>query len=270
MLLFLQKIQWVNYVPYPQYSYSYILGCVLPLQEVALRQSLPSFSVLYYPRPYRSLLPQNVISPTTFWSSDWSYTLCLTLCASNSPFIRAMCPAHFHFVLVTYWTMSVTLVLFLMVVLRIPLFSLTWSILLSIARRFVSSFFTNAFVRDHVWHSYCCVSLMSIRKLIYNVLFCIHSRRWRICTSSQQTELNSQFQWRQKALRSHSLSLSLYIYIYTQTQERSGKGNNEKVPEQLDLESSFTFKICSDYACLNVSRETLRTIDSFLEQSRSI
>ena len=34
-------------------------------------------------------------------------------------FIGAMCPAHSHFVLVTYWTMSVTLVLCLMVVLRI-------------------------------------------------------------------------------------------------------------------------------------------------------
>ena len=30
-----------------------------------------------------------------------------------------MCPAHFHFVLATYWTMSVTLVLCLIVVLRI-------------------------------------------------------------------------------------------------------------------------------------------------------
>ena len=33
-----------------------ILGCVLPLQEVALRQSPPSFSVLCCPCPYRSLL----------------------------------------------------------------------------------------------------------------------------------------------------------------------------------------------------------------------
>ena len=49
-----------------------------------------------------------------------------------------------------------------------------------------------------------------------------------------------------------------------------GKGNNQKVPEQLDLESSYTFEVDSDYACLQVSRETLRTIDSFLEQSRSI
>ena len=46
-----------------------ILGCVLPLQEVALRQSPPSFSVLCYPCPYRSLLPHNVISPTPIWSS---------------------------------------------------------------------------------------------------------------------------------------------------------------------------------------------------------
>ena len=46
-----------------------ILDCVLPLQEVVLLQSLPSFSVLCYSHPYRSLLPHNVISPTTFWSS---------------------------------------------------------------------------------------------------------------------------------------------------------------------------------------------------------
>ena len=51
-----------------------------------------------------------------------------------------------------------------------------------------------------------------------------------------------------------------------------GKGNNQNVPEQLDLdlESSFTFEIYSDYACLKVRSETLRTTDSFLEQSRSI
>ena len=64
-----------------------ILGCVLPLQEVALRQSPPSFSVLCCPCPYRSLLPHNVISPTTFWSSSRSYTLYLPLFTSNSPSI---------------------------------------------------------------------------------------------------------------------------------------------------------------------------------------
>ena len=61
-----------------------ILGCVRPLQEESLRQSPPSFSVLCYPCPYRSLLPHNVISPTMLWSS---YALCLPLCASNSPSI---------------------------------------------------------------------------------------------------------------------------------------------------------------------------------------
>ena len=69
-------------------------------------------------------------------------------------FIRAKCPAHFDFVLVTYWTMSATLVLCLMVVLIILSFSLTLSILLSIACWLASSFFTNAFVEDHVWHPY--------------------------------------------------------------------------------------------------------------------
>ena len=59
-------------------------------------------------------------------------------------------------------------------------------------------------------------------------------------------------------------------YIHVQTEERSGKGNNQNVPEQLDQKSSITFEIYSDYACLKVSGETLRTIDSFLEQSRSI
>ena len=37
-----------------------------------------------------------------------------------------------------------------------------------------------------------------------------------------------------------------------------------------DLESSIPFQIYSDYACLKVSRETLTTIDSVLEQSRSV
>ena len=47
-----------------------ILDCVLPQQEVALCQSPPSFFVSCYPCPYRSLLPHNVISPKTFWSSN--------------------------------------------------------------------------------------------------------------------------------------------------------------------------------------------------------
>ena len=69
-------------------------------------------------------------------------------------FIRAMCPVHFLFALVTYWTMSDILVCCLIMVLRILSFSLTFSIFLSMARWLVSSFFTNAFVRDHVWHPY--------------------------------------------------------------------------------------------------------------------
>ena len=64
-----------------------------------------------------------------------------------------------------------------------------------------------------------------------------------------------------KALRSH--------YIYT-NRRTFWKRNNQNVPELLDLESSFTFEIYSDYACLKVSRETLRTIDRFLEQNRSV
>ena len=40
-----------------------ISNCVVPLQEVALRHSPPTFSVFCYPCPYCCLLPHNVISP---------------------------------------------------------------------------------------------------------------------------------------------------------------------------------------------------------------
>ena len=69
-------------------------------------------------------------------------------------FIWVMCPAHFHFILVLHWTMSVTLVLWIMMMLRILSFSVTFSIFLSMALWLASSFFTNAFVRYHVWHPY--------------------------------------------------------------------------------------------------------------------
>ena len=36
----------------------------------------------------------------------------------------------------------------------VPVGSLTLSIFLSMARWLISSFFTNAFVREHVWHPY--------------------------------------------------------------------------------------------------------------------
>ena len=46
-------------------------------------------------------------------------------------------------------------------------------------------------------------------------------------------------------MKTKSLALPLY---YIQTEKRSGKGNNQNIPEHLDLESSFTFKLYSDYA----------------------
>ena len=46
-------------------------------------------------------------------STDLKPSIChsLFLIVHLLSFIQAMCPAHFHFILVTYWTMSVTLVL---------------------------------------------------------------------------------------------------------------------------------------------------------------
>ena len=61
------------------------------IAEVALRQSPPSFSVLCYLCPYRSLLPHNVISPTTFWSYDRSYTPYLPLCALIVHLLSSFC-----------------------------------------------------------------------------------------------------------------------------------------------------------------------------------
>ena len=133
-----------------------ILGCVFPLQEVALCQSPPTFSVLCCPCPYRSLLPHTVISPVTFWSSNWSYSLCLLLYTSNSPsivFHSGDVSSSFPFC-IGYVLDYVAVGLCLMVVLWSLSFSLTFSIFLSMARWLVSSFFTNTFMRNHVWHPY--------------------------------------------------------------------------------------------------------------------
>ena len=60
-----------------------ILGCVLPLQEVALCQSPPSFSVLCYPCTCSSLLPHYVISPCFGLPTDFTPSINLPLCGSN-------------------------------------------------------------------------------------------------------------------------------------------------------------------------------------------
>ena len=107
------------------------LYCVLPLQEVALHQSLSlSFAILFHATPCcsSSHLSNDVLVVRLILPSVCQFVL---LTVHLLSFIRAMCPGHFYFALVTYWTMSVTLVLCLMVVLRILPFCLTLSILLS-------------------------------------------------------------------------------------------------------------------------------------------
>ena len=110
----------------------------------------------------------------------------------------------------------------------------------------------------------CCVSLVSTRK----------EARWSFRFFSSFTvddegyvqQTNKQ-NW---TLNSNEDKMPRVATIYIQTEERSGKQNNQNVAEQLDLESSFTFETYSDYACLKVGMETLRTINRFLEQSRSV
>ena len=114
-------------------------------------------------------------------------------------FTRAMCPAHFHFLLVTYWTMSVTLVLCLMAMLRILSFSLTLSILLFIARWLVSSFFTNAFVRDHVWHPY----------VIAGKTHWLKTFLFRLIGRCMSRKIFEDICWRQILTRSHGVKKHL-------------------------------------------------------------
>ena len=102
---------------------------------------------------------------------------------------------------------------------------------------------------QQIKHTYCCVSLVSTRKearwsFRFFSLFTVDDEGYVQQTNKQNSALNSNED------QEHCVAT---LYIYIRTEERSGKGNNQNVPEQLDLESSFTFKIYSDYACLKVN-----------------
>ena len=103
---------------------------------------LLSLSILLPFAPQCPLLSHNVIYPTPFRSSNWSYTLYTVLLIVHLlSFIWAMCSAHFHFILAVCWTMSVTQLLCLKMMLRILSCSLILSTFLSMAHWLVSSFF---------------------------------------------------------------------------------------------------------------------------------
>ena len=75
----------------------------------------PELSSFLCPLPTLSIAlpvaPQCHLSNDVLGPPNWSYTLYLLLCASNIHllfFIRVLCPAHFHVILVMYWTMSCT------------------------------------------------------------------------------------------------------------------------------------------------------------------
>ena len=94
-----------------------------------------------------------------------------------------------------------------------------------------------------------CVSLVPTRKearwsIRFFSLFTVDNEGYVQQTNKQNWTLNSN-----EDKKPCVATLSIYI----QTEECSGKGNNQWVAEQLDLESSFTFKIYSGYACLKVS-----------------
>ena len=145
----------INYhSPFCSILFCFVLSCDLPLEEAAFRQSPPAFSALYCPCPYCSLLPQMSSFQRFGLPTDLTPFICYSvlIMIHQLSFIRAMRAAHFHLELVTYSTMSVTPFLCLLMLSRIKSFSLTFSIFVSIARWSVSSFFTNALVRDHIWH----------------------------------------------------------------------------------------------------------------------
>ena len=129
-------------IPFYSILFYSILGCVFHSRKKpsARVQLSLSFAILVHTAPWcptmsslqRFGLPSD-LTPFIYHS--------VLLMVQLLSFIRAMCRAHFHFSLVTYWTMSVTLVLCLMMVLRILYFSLACSIFLSMARWLVSSKF---------------------------------------------------------------------------------------------------------------------------------
>ena len=105
-----------------------ILGFVFPQQDVALRQSPPicclSFTILAGTTPCCPRMSS--LQPRLGLPTDPTPFTCHSVLLMVHPlsFIRATCPAHFNNALVTYWTVSVTVVLCLMMVLRIR--SLVW------------------------------------------------------------------------------------------------------------------------------------------------
>ena len=86
-----------------------ILGCTFSLHETDLRRSPPTFPVLCYPCPYCSLFSRNVVSPTDLIPFICDSVLFMIHLLS---FIRVICPAHFHFALVMYSAMSLSLGVF--------------------------------------------------------------------------------------------------------------------------------------------------------------
>ena len=109
-----------------------------------------------------------------------------------------------------------------------------------------------------------CVSLVSTRKearwsVRFFSLLTVNNEGYVQQTSKQNCTLNS---------NDKSLAQPLYI---SPNQRWFRKGKQLECPWTVRTEeSSITFEIYSNYVCLKVSRETLTTIDSFLEQSRSI
>ena len=78
----------------------------------------------------------------------------VTLCVHRlSPYL-ATCPAHFHFCFSTNWTISCTLVLFLISGYGTLSFIFKFNIFLSMALWAVLNFWPIAFDNDHLWQPY--------------------------------------------------------------------------------------------------------------------
>ena len=91
-----------------------ILGCTFSLHETDLRRSPPTFPVLCCPCPYCSLFTRSVVSPTDLIPFICHSVLFMIHLLS---FIRVICPAHFHFALVMYSAMSLSLGVLLLLLL---------------------------------------------------------------------------------------------------------------------------------------------------------
>ena len=133
--------------------FTFHLGFVHPLQDVALHQCLPLSSVCCFPVPGGSLLFCYVVLPSSAWSTSWFLpSPWLPLCAAfGPPVVLHSCYVSSPYKLLFKCLFYDIFVLFLISEHGILSCSFRPNIFFSIALWAVLSLFVNCLLRDHIW-----------------------------------------------------------------------------------------------------------------------